>query len=155
MGIARDHRFSVTFDEAFERGLVLVGEVSPDNEYQQDRNKPARQKVDELTGKRRWKATCTDPAADKAKNASIEVILLADVQPVPTTPEIVPGLGMRQVELEGLMVQPKVVGSGEYKGQGFVYFATGFKPSATGRESRPQTSKPNNSGNGESATKAA
>ena len=85
----------------------------------------------------------------------IEVILLADVQPVLAIPEIVPGLGMRQAELEGPMVQPKVVGSGEYEGHGFVCFATGFEVTATGHESRPQTSKPNNSCDGEPAAKAA
>ena len=41
MGIARDHRFSVTFDEPCGRGLVLAGEASPDDEYKQHRTSPS------------------------------------------------------------------------------------------------------------------
>jgi hypothetical protein len=37
----------------------MVGEVSPDNEYQSRKDKasgrPVRQRVDEITGKRQWK----------------------------------------------------------------------------------------------------
>jgi hypothetical protein len=65
MAILRGHRFPIKFDAAFRQGLVMLGEVSPDNEYhsREDRaaGRPVRQKVDELTGKRQWKITVTDP----------------------------------------------------------------------------------------------
>jgi hypothetical protein len=102
MAIDRGHRFGIDFDDAFPQGLVTMGEVSPDNEYQsrEDRaaNRPVRQRVDEVTGKRQWKVMVTDPAETRAKRASFEINLLADVQPVPTTSEALPG--MRPIELD-------------------------------------------------------
>lgn len=116
MAFLKGHRFPVEFDEAFPQGLVLVGEIEPDLEYQSQedraRNKEQRQRVDESTKLRRWKATVTDPHEQKAKRASFEVIFLADVQPAPLPPEVLPGF--RQVELTGLMAAPKVAGQGEF-----------------------------------------
>ncbi|HEV7976363.1 hypothetical protein [Amycolatopsis sp.] len=134
MAINRDHRFRVEFDEAFPQGLVMVGEVSPDNEYQSREDKaagrPVRQRVDEVTGKRQWVCTVTDPDEIKAKRASFEITLTADVQPVPTTSEVLPG--MRPIELEGLTAQPKVAGQGEFKYQSYAFRAEGFKAVASG-----------------------
>jgi hypothetical protein len=84
-----------------------------------------RQWIDEATGKRQWVITVTDPDELKAKRASFGITLLADVQPVPTTREVLPG--MRPVELDGLAAQPKVAGTGEFKYQSLVFRATGFK----------------------------
>lgn len=125
MAIDRSHRFPMEFDEAFPQGLVLVGEIGPDNEYQQDRNKPTHQRIDELTGKRIWKATVTDPNEAKAKRASFELYFLADRQPVPATSEVLPG--MRPIELEGLTAQPKVAGNGEFKYLSYTFRATGIR----------------------------
>lgn len=153
MAITKGHRFPIEFDDAFPQGLVLMGELAPDNEYQsrEDRaaGRPVRQKIDEVTGKRQWKGTMTDPDERNAKRASFEVTLLADVQPVPTTAEALPG--MRQIELEGLTAEPRLAGNGEYKYQSFIFRATGFK-SAAGAGAKPHTGKP--AGN-ESTTKAA
>ncbi|WP_409466597.1 hypothetical protein [Amycolatopsis sp. GA6-003] len=138
MAISKGFRFPVEFDDAFSQGLVMVGEVSPDNEYQsrEDRaaGRPARQRVDESTGKRQWKVTVTDPSEPNAKRASYEVTFLADVQPVPTTSEVLPG--MRPIELEGLTAEPRVAGNGEFKYQSYVYRATGFKAVASGGGSK-------------------
>ncbi|HEU5476133.1 MAG TPA: hypothetical protein VFV67_36365 [Actinophytocola sp.] len=134
MAISKGHRFPIEFADAFPQGLVLMGEMAPDTEYQsrEDRasGRPVRQRVDEVTGKRQWKGTVTDPDERNAKRASFEVTFLADVQPVPTTSEVLPGL--RQIELDGLTVEPRLAGSGEFKYQSYVFRATGFKP-ATGR----------------------
>src|SRR4051812_46356720 len=148
MAIMKGHRFPIEFDSAFPQGLVLVGEVAPDNEYQsrEDRaaGRPTRQRVDEVTGKRQWKATITDPDETKAKRASFEITLLADVQPVPATSEALPG--MRPIELEGLTAEPKVAGQGEFKYQSYVFRATGFKQA---------TSKPSRSSGTSETAKAA
>jgi hypothetical protein len=129
MAISKGYRFAIPFSEAFPQGLVLVGEVSPDTEYQsrEDRaaGRPVRQKIDETTGKRQWKATVTDPSETNAKRASFEVTFLADVQPVPTMAEVLPGV--RPVELEGLTAEPRLAGNGEFKYQSYVYRATGFR----------------------------
>jgi hypothetical protein len=150
--IAKGFRFEIAFDVAFPKGLVLVGEVAPDNEYQsqQDRssNRPVRQKVDEVTGLRQWKATVTDPDQANAKRASFEIIFTAQHQPVPTTSEVLPG--MRAVELQGLTAEPKVAGNGEFKYQSYTFRATGFKAAAGGAGSRgsgagkssPESAKP-------------
>lgn len=131
MGMDKFHRFGVAFDEAFPRGLVLNGDVEPDNEFQENRNAAPRQKVDERTGKRQWKAVFSDPAHVKEADASVRVTFLADVQPVPTTEEFMPGCGMRPVVLDGLQVTPKVTGQDRFKKLGWAYFATGFAASAS------------------------
>jgi hypothetical protein len=129
MAISRGHRFPVEFADAFPQGLVLMGEVAPDTEYQSREDgaagRPVRQKVDELSGKRQWKATVTDPDERNAKRASFEVTFLADVQPVPTTAEVLPGV--RPIELDGMTAEPRVAGSGEFKYQSYLFRASGFR----------------------------
>ncbi|OQO93020.1 hypothetical protein B1813_13035 [Saccharomonospora piscinae] len=150
MAIPKGYRFPVQFDEAFPQGLVMVGEVSPDTEYQsredKAKGKPARQRIDEETGKRQWKVTVTDPSEPNAKRASFEVTLLAEVQPVPATSEVLPG--MRPIELDGLTAEPKVAGTGEFKYQSYLFRATAFKASAGGAGRASKSA-------GESAAKAA
>jgi hypothetical protein len=135
MAFPRGHRFPIEFADAFPHGLVLMGEVGPDNEYQsrEDRaaGRPVRQRIDELTGTRQWKATVTDPDERNAKRASFEVTFLTDVQPVPSTSEVLPGV--RPIELDGMTAEPRVYGNGEFKFQSSVFRATGFKAAgATG-----------------------
>ncbi|WP_410668782.1 hypothetical protein [Amycolatopsis sp. cmx-4-68] len=153
MAIMKGHRFPIEFDSAFPQGLVLVGEVAPDNEYQsrEDRaaGRPTRQRVDEATGKRQWKATVTDPDETKAKRASFEITLLADVQPVPLTSEALPG--MRPIELEGLTAEAKVAGQGEFKYLSYAFRATGFKAAGSGSGSKSTRS----TATGEASAKAA
>ncbi|MBF6171530.1 hypothetical protein IU476_08605 [Nocardia blacklockiae] len=131
----KDLRFNVAFNEAFEKGLVLVGEIEPDTEYNANRNAPARQKVDPLTGKRQWKATCTDPSETNPKKSSVQVIFLADVAPVPVNPEVLPG--MRAVELENVTLQPKMTGQGEFKTIGWTVRATGIVGDNSGAKVPP------------------
>jgi hypothetical protein len=128
MGMDKFHRFEVAFDQVFERGLVLNGDIEPDNEFQENRNAAPRQKVDEQTGKRMWKGVFSDPAHVKEADASVRVTFLSDVQPVPTSEEFMPGCGMRPVVLEGLQVTPRVTGQDKFKKLGWAYFATGFAP---------------------------
>jgi hypothetical protein len=150
MAIDKGHRLGIDFDDAFPQGLVMVGEVSPDNEYQsrEDRaaNRPVRQRVDEVTGKRQWKVMVTDPAETRAKRTSFEITFLADVQPVPTTPEALPG--MRPIELDGLTAEPRVAGQGEFKYQSYLFRATGFKQANS-------NAKPSRSGGTSETAKAA
>ena len=155
MAIIKGHRFEIDFDDAFPQGLVMVGEVSPDNEYQSREDKasgrPVRQRVDEATSKRQWKVAVTDPREKNAKRASFEVTFLADVQPVPTTAEALPG--MRPIELDGLTAEPKVAGNGEFKYQSYAFRARGFKTAASGGNSK--SARPNTTTAGESTAKAA
>jgi hypothetical protein len=152
MAISKGHRFPIEFGDAFPQGLVLMGELSPDNEYQsrEDRaaGRPVRQRVDEVTGKRQWKGTVTDPDERNAKRASFEITFLADVQPVPTTPEVLPGT--RPIELDGVTAEPRLAGSGEFKYQSFVFRAIGFR-AASASGGRP----PGKPSGAESAGKAA
>jgi hypothetical protein len=117
MAIPRGHRFPIEFDSAFPQGLVLIGDVAPDNEYQTREDKavgrPVRQKIDNVTGKRQWEATITDPDEPNAKRTSFEITFVADIQPVPTTTEVLPG--MRPIKLDGLTAEPRVAGTGEFK----------------------------------------
>ncbi|MCA1696943.1 MAG: hypothetical protein LC749_20710, partial [Actinobacteria bacterium] len=109
-----------------------------------------RQKIDELTGQRQWKATVTDPDEPTAKRTSFEITFTADVQPVSPTTEVLPG--MRPIELQGLTAEPKVAGNGEFKYQSYVYRATGFRATTSAGAVRPSPSiKPT----GEQTSKAA
>jgi hypothetical protein len=158
MAIPRGHRFAIEFEDAFPQGLVLVGDIAPDNEYQTREDKaagrPVRQRIDDVTGKRQWKATVTDPDEPHGKRASFEITFVADVQPVPTTSEVLPG--MRAIELDGLTAEPRVAGNGEFKYQSYVYRATGFKTAASGTGSRPgQPGKAGGASGAEPAGKAA
>lgn len=133
MAISRGFRFPIEFGKAFPQGLVLLGEISPATKYNPNPNAPAEQLIDydlktgEGTQLPLWKATVTDPHEDKAKRASFEVLFISSHQPVPVTEEIVPGTGMRMIELEGLTAEPKVMGQGEFKYQGYQFRATGIK----------------------------
>jgi hypothetical protein len=159
MAIPRGHRFAIEFDSAFPQGLVLIGEIAPDNEYQtrEDRaaGRPVRQRIDESTAKRQWKATVTDPDEPHGKRASFEITFVADVQPVPTTAEVLPG--MRPIELDGLTAEPRVAGNGEFKYQSYVYRATGFKSagSASGSRSGQVGKAAGGAGGAEQTSKAA
>lgn len=158
MAIRKGHRFPVEFDEAFPQGLVLVGEIGPDNEFQtrEERaaGRPVRQRVDEVTGKRQWKGTVTDPDEPNAKRASFEVTFLADVQPVPSTAQVLPG--MRPIELDGLTVEPRIAGNGEFKYQSYVFRASGIRASGSASGGRSSgKSAGGASGASEPATKAA
>lgn len=142
MAIPRGHRFGIEFDKSFPQGLVLIGDVAPDNEYQTREDKaagrPVRQKIDDVTGKRQWKATVTDPDEPNAKRASFEITFIADFQPVPTTTEVLPG--MRPIELDGLTAEPRVAGNGEFKYQAYLYRATGFTATTSATGTRPPQS---------------
>ncbi len=160
MAIPQGHRFAIEFDNAFPQGLVLIGDVAPDDEYQTREDKAAgrlvRQKLDQVTGKRQWKATVTDPSEPNAKRASCEITFIADVQPVPATTEVLPG--MRPIELEGLTAEPRVAGNGEFTYQSYVYRATGFTAAPHAGGARPSQSTRPAAGSariGEQAGKAA
>src|SRR5690606_770252 len=140
----KDAWFRPDFHEAFPKGLFLLGEIEPVTEFSRDRNAPKVQKQDfdfdgNGKGKRLWKGTVTDPTAANAKNASFDVTFVADVQPVPAAAEIVPG--MTPIELEGLMVKPKVTGSGEFKSIGWTVRATGIKGDNSGAKGGQPSSK--------------
>lgn len=159
MAIPRGYRFDIEFDSAFPQGLVLIGDVAPDNEYQTREDKaagrPVRQKIDQVTGQRQWKATVTDPDEPTAKRASFEITLIAEVQPVPTTTEVLPG--MRPIQLDGLTAEPRVAGNGEFKYQSYLYRATGFTVtrSAAGTRPSPSTKPSGAAGSAEQPGKAA
>lgn len=159
MAIPRGYRFDIAFDSAFPQGLVLIGDIAPDNEYQTREDKaagrPVRQKVDQVTGQRQWKATVTDPDEPTAKRASFEITLIADVQPVPTTTEVLPG--MRPIQLNGLTAEPRVAGNGEFKYQSYLYRAIGFTAttSAAGTRSSQSVKPSGTAGSGEQPGKAA
>ncbi len=160
MAIPRGYRFDIPFDTAFPQGLVLIGDVTPDNEYQTREDKaagrPVRQRIDDITGRRQWKATVTDPDETTAKRASFEITFIADVQPVPTMTEVLPG--MRPIELEGLTAEARVAGNGEFKYQSYIYRATGFTataPHAGGTRPAQSTKLGGGTGSGEQPGKAA
>jgi len=73
MAIPKGYRFPIEFSAASPQRLVLVGEVAPYTECQSREDcasgRPVRQRVDEVTGKRQWKATVTDLSESNGKAA--------------------------------------------------------------------------------------
>ncbi|MGX1762646.1 hypothetical protein ACWIGW_24980 [Nocardia brasiliensis] len=142
MALKRGYQFQIPFGVAFPQGMVLLGEITRATKYNPNPNAKPEGLFDldadgQGSGKALWKATVTDPHEDKAKRASFEVIFISDVQPVPANAEIVPGTGMRMIELEGLTAEPKVMGQGEFKYLGFTYRATGIKGDTSGAKQAP------------------
>ena len=136
MAIKRGYRFPVEHPDVFPRGLMLLGPISPDMEYE----RPNVQKTDPVTGLLQWVAAVSDPDEDKAKRASFEVTFLAPVQPVPSTPELLPGSGIRMIELVGLSAEARRMGQGEFTYVGFVYRATGIKGDTNSPAPSPKSS---------------
>ncbi|WP_328411237.1 hypothetical protein [Nocardia sp. NBC_00403] len=132
----KGYRFPISHAEAFPQGLVLVGQIEALTKYNPDRNAVPEQRRDfdvktgEGTGLLMWKATVTDPSETNSRRASFQLIFVAENVPVPSTPEVLPG--MRQIELEGLLAEPKVMGQGEFKYQGFNFYAGGIKGDNSG-----------------------
>ncbi|MEV0545552.1 hypothetical protein AB0H98_01950 [Nocardia salmonicida] len=133
----KDMWLSTEFRTAFPMGVLLLGNVEAATEFSQDRNAPKRHRQDydrdgNGTGLLMWKATIMDPAgvAQGAKNATFDIIFLANVQPVPASAEVSPGV--RPVELEGLQLKPRVIGNGEFKSIGWNIRATGIKGDNSG-----------------------
>lgn len=123
MAIERGTRFSVDFDQVFPQGALMQGEIAPDMEYVSNedaaRGKRANQRKDEQTGLLQWKALVSDPSAAKERDASVTVVLLAEVQPVPPEAvEVVPGMKVRPVEFTDVTVEPRVMGD-KFKYQGY------------------------------------
>ncbi|MEV6095244.1 hypothetical protein [Nocardia sp. NPDC051981] len=127
----KDLRFPVVFEEFFALGLYQMGPVRPDTEYSGVPDRPGPQKRDPVTGALVWKIAVTDPGEANAKRASYDLLLLADTEPVPTTPELAPG--MRPIQLSGVTVQPRVGGQGEYRYQAYTVRATGYAPAPSPR----------------------
>ena len=78
----------------------------------------------------------------EAKRASFELTFLAPVQPVPATSELLPGSGIRMIELDGLTAEPRRMGQGEYTYVGFVYRATGIKGDTNSPLQAPKSAAP-------------
>jgi hypothetical protein len=150
MAVPYGRRFAIEFDELFPQGAVMIGEITPDNEYQSKEDKakgrPIKQRIDEETGERLWKVTVTDPSATRDGDKSVTVQMTAPHQPVPPEGvEIAPGVKVRLVVFEGVTVQPKLEGNGEFKRIGYIVRARGMRgvqTRATGRTSVPAEQKP-------------
>ncbi|MFD4461071.1 hypothetical protein [Nocardia sp. NPDC058480] len=124
----RDFRFEPTFAAFFGGGLFQVGAVLPDTEYSGDPLRPGPQRRDSVTHELVWKIAVLDPGERNPRRRAYEVLLLSNIEPVPTTPEIAPG--MRPIELTGLMVTPRVGGQGEFKYLTWTVRAKGYAPGA-------------------------
>ncbi len=135
MAIKRGHRFPVDHTEVFPKGLMLLGPIGPDMEFE----RPNVQRTDAVTGLLQWVGAVSDPDEEKAKRASFVVTFLAPVQPVPSTPELVPGSGIRIIELDGVTAEPRRMGQGEFTYVGYVYRATGIKGDANSPTSVPKS----------------
>jgi hypothetical protein len=113
MAVPRGTRFEVEHDQVFAEGAAIVGPVSADMEYisneDKARGKQPKQRIDEQSGLLQWKVTVSDPSAEKDREKSISLTMLARVQPVPPETAIA-GFDFRPVYFEGLTIEPRVMG---------------------------------------------
>lgn len=142
VGAPKNIRLTADFDEWFPQGLYLVGEICEVTEYQSQedraRNRPARPRVDEVTGLRLFRGTFADPAAEKDREKSVTVEFACAHQPVP--PAAIAGLPFRPVVLDGMTVAPRAEASGQAKWITWVIRATGMRtPDGAYPESRAPT----------------
>ena len=160
MPVQFGERFEIEFDRVFQDGAVILGDVQAVTEFQsrEDRAKgrPVRHRVDERTGLRLFKVTVSDPAATRDADKSAQVLLTAEVQPVPPAgTEVAPGIVVRPVVFEGMTVEPRVEGNGEYKRLGYVLRATGMRAPSAGkpapRATGPGESRSAGAGDGKAA----
>lgn len=133
MGAPKNLRLPGDFDEWFPQGLYLVGEIQAVTEYQSPedraRNRPARARVDDVSGLPLFRGTFADPAAEKDREKSITVEFACAHQPVP--PPAVAGAPFRPVVLEGMTVAPRAEASGQAKWITWVVRAAGMTAPVT------------------------
>ncbi|WP_225727195.1 MULTISPECIES: hypothetical protein [unclassified Nocardia] len=134
MAIKRGQRFPVPFEVAFPEGAGLVGEIEKVFVFNERRRQyTTEQDVDKETGLLMWKARLIDYSDDvRGSETGIDLVFLAPVQPIP--PE---GRRVREVELEGLMVQPRATKAGDFPKLVYSYFATGIKGDNSGAKQPP------------------
>lgn len=136
MGLPRNYRFPVPFEDAFPSGLLAVSEVEPATERQsqedRQRGRVPRQRRDESSGSPLWQVTVTDPAAQRSREAAITVEIVCEDEPV--LPEVISGVGVpvREVQLTGLTAEPRLGGQGEFRYQTYVYRAGGLRSAGAG-----------------------
>ena len=92
-------------DGVFPHGCFVVGEVEPVRDFDRSTKETAVQAVDKDTGVPVWQVDVID-ADPEARDKSVRVKILAEVQPVP--PEAVPGTPVRPAVFENLTATPYV-----------------------------------------------
>jgi hypothetical protein len=104
MAVKGGSRFSVSFDEVFPAGCLLIhGSIGLVEDYDEKtgRRSPA---MDKLTGQPVWQARVVDLDPDLGTRARETVVkIVAPVQPVPPS-----GEALCPVEFDGLTVTPYV-----------------------------------------------
>ena len=106
--------FKVEFNEVFQHGCGVVGEVSAMVDFDASTKENRVQARDKETGTPVWTVDVMD-FDPEARERTFKVKITAPVQPVP--PEAVNGIPVRPVYLENLTVTPylKDLGNGRQK----------------------------------------
>jgi hypothetical protein len=92
-------------DGVFPHGCFVVGDVEPVRDFDRSTKDTPVQAVDKDTGVRMWQVDVLD-GDPEAREKSVRVKILAEVQPVP--PEAVPGTPVRPAVFENLTATPYV-----------------------------------------------
>ncbi|WP_228002218.1 hypothetical protein [Nocardia australiensis] len=141
----KGYRFPISHSEAFPMGLVLVGPIEPLTKYNQDRNAAPEQRYDfDPEDRRRYGPADVEghghrSVGDKFQARQLSADLPAEVQRCP----LLLRLCRVCVRLSWrLLAEPRVMGQGEFKYQGFNFYAGGIKGDNSGAKvSQPAASK--------------
>lgn len=122
----------VPFDQVFPHGAYVIGEVTPEADFEQSTRENRVQKRDKNTGLPVWQVPVmdADPEARKGQR-EITVKVVAEVQPVP--PEALPGVPFRPVEFTDMTVTPYVDTNGVRPRQAYSFRASGMRKPSGGK----------------------
>ncbi|QIS19210.1 hypothetical protein [Nocardia terpenica] len=134
MAVKKGQRFPAPQDVIFPDGVGVIGEVEKVFKFNERRRQyTTDQDRDEETGLLKWKARLIDYSDEvRGMDTGIELVFLADVQPI-----LPAGRRVRDIELEGLMVQPRATKAGDFAKLIYSYFATGVKGDTSGAKQAP------------------
>ncbi|NEE02067.1 plasmid replication, integration and excision activator [Phytoactinopolyspora halotolerans] len=136
----------VEFDAVFPHGAYVIGEVTPEADFEQSTRENRVQKKDKTTGLPVWQVPVMDADPDARKGQrELTVKIAAEVQPVP--PEQLAGTPFRPVEFTGLSVTPYVDTNGARPKQAYSLRATEMR--------KPSGGKAGNNGSGSQTKDAA
>jgi hypothetical protein len=124
--LAISGQIPVEFGAVFPHGAFVIGEVTPEADFDQSTREKPVQKRDKNTGLPVWVVPVmdADPEARKGQR-ELSVKVAAEHQPVP--PDALPGTPFRPVEFDGLTITSYVDTNGPRARQAFSFRAAGMR----------------------------
>jgi hypothetical protein len=116
----------VEFGAVFPHGAFVIGEVTPEADFDASTKDNRVQKRDKVSGLPVWVVPVMDPDPEARRGQhELSVKVTAEVQPVP--PEALPGLPFRPVEFTDMVINPYVEQRGDQSWVAYSFKASGMR----------------------------